>query len=107
MIATIGLPGSNTFLWTRVADSDEADEWRAAWLGDQGEATQQDLNAVRQGLLLTEREALRARWRDGTRIYASPGQYPGAPAEIACQDWRQELAEHRKARAEWLASVAS
>jgi hypothetical protein len=103
VIATIGLPGSNTFAWTRVTNAAEAEEWRAAWLAERGEATQQDLNAVRQGLLLTEREAMRARWRDGSPIYAHRDDI--GRLVILCEDWRTELAAEHRARNEWFESV--
>ena len=69
MIATIGLPGTSCFTWTRVKDAKEAQEYRACWLENVGES-QETLNAVRQGLLLTEKEALKARYQSGERIYA-------------------------------------
>jgi hypothetical protein len=68
VIATIGLPGAPCFRWRRVRNAREAAQYRAAWLAAVGE-DQQTLQAVRSGLLLTEREARRAKWGSGKPIY--------------------------------------
>jgi len=68
MIATIGLPGGRIFRWCHVKNAKDAAEYRAAWLREKGES-QETLQAVRDGLLLTEKEGRRARYLDGSRIY--------------------------------------
>jgi hypothetical protein len=68
VIATVSLPGGKNFEAIRVRNADEARAWRAAWLEKHGES-QETLEAVRQGLLLTEKEAVALRYRSGERVF--------------------------------------
>ena len=72
MIATISLPGGSNFCFKLVKNEAEATAWRASWLTTHGE-TLETLEAVRQGQLLTNAEAKKATWRDGTHIYTQGG----------------------------------
>lgn len=72
MIATISHPGGKNFQWKHVKNDAEARAWRAAWLRDVGES-QETLGAVRDGLLLTDAEARRGRYRSGEKIYVADG----------------------------------
>ena len=73
MIATIGLPGGAHHRWTRVKTRKEA----AIWL----EKAQDRLEARNRAAhpqptcVLTEKEAARVRWQDGSKVY--PRRVPG------------------------------
>lgn len=69
MIAVISLPGGRNHEAVRVANRAEAETFFAAWLARHGE-TLETQQAHRQRHTLTEREALKVRYRDGSRVYA-------------------------------------
>jgi hypothetical protein len=71
VIATISVPGGRNFEWKRVKNRAEAEAWRRQWLEICGES-QETLGAVRQGLLLTEKEARGVRYLDGSKVFGHP-----------------------------------
>ena len=68
MIATIGLAGSNDFDYARVGSREEGEAFGLWWLAQAGES-QETLSAYREREVLTEKEAARRRWRDGSRVF--------------------------------------
>lgn len=68
MIAVIGVPGGRGHAWRRVADRAEAEAYWAAWRAYVGDSLE-TLSSYRARHTLTEREARRARYLDGCRVY--------------------------------------
>jgi len=69
MIAIVGLPGGSDHDFVRVANRAEAEQFFAEWATAQGEMDLAAQSAYRQSAVLSERDAKRSRYFDGSRVY--------------------------------------
>lgn len=67
MIALFGLPGSSQFCFIHVSTRAEGEVWldRRA---NEPEPTQESMNNRRQSRVISNRDAMKLRWADGSRI---------------------------------------
>ena len=67
MVAFFGLPGASQFSYAVVGTRGEGQRWLEKQVARHGE-TQESLNNLRQSRIVSNKEAAKWRWRDGSRI---------------------------------------
>ncbi len=81
MIALYGIPGSRNFAFKRVFTNAEGLAW-IAWIHKRSlPETQESLNSLRQSSVISNREAAKLRWNDGSKIVKPIDEFGPAEGE--------------------------